>query len=46
MANFYFKNSPPKVNQEIPEMVKFLLDYSKALRVVDCQGLQFELILN
>lgn len=28
------------------ETVQFLLNYSKALRVVDCQGIKFGAILN
>tara|TARA_B100002049_G_scaffold101203_1_gene74697 strand:+ start:1130 stop:1282 length:153 start_codon:yes stop_codon:yes gene_type:complete len=35
------KNLEPK-----KETVQFLLNYSKALRVVDCQGIKFGAILN
>ncbi len=28
------------------ETVKFLLDYSKALSVIDCQQMKFETLLN
>ncbi|WP_197051697.1 hypothetical protein [Salegentibacter sp. Hel_I_6] len=36
-----FRNLEPK-----KETVQFLLNYSKALRMVDCQGIKFGTILN
>ncbi|PRX50643.1 hypothetical protein SAMN05878281_1891 [Salegentibacter salegens] len=36
-----FKNLEPK-----KETVQFLLNYSKALRVVECRGIKFGTVLN
>lgn len=48
MAKLYSKNSLKKVNPRIPkeETVKFLLNYSKALRITRHKSLQFEAFLN
>lgn len=47
MENVYSKTSPQK-NNFIPkdETIKFLLDYSQALSVIDCNKWKFEALLN
>lgn len=48
MAKIYFKESIENTNDLKPkeETVKFLLNYSKALSVIDCNKLKFETFLN
>jgi len=47
MAKLYMKG-PQKVDNQNPreETVKFLLDYSKALSVIDYNKMKFEALLN
>lgn len=48
MAKLYSKK-PLKKNLELEpkeETIKFLLDYSKALSVINCNNLKFEALLN
>jgi hypothetical protein len=48
MAKIYSENSLKKANNLEPkaETVKFLLNYSKALSVIDYNKLKFEALLN
>ncbi|MCH4553840.1 MULTISPECIES: hypothetical protein [Aestuariibaculum] len=48
MAKLYSGNSIKKSNAMEPreETVKFLLDYSKALSVINCNKKKFEALLN
>lgn len=48
MAKLYSKNSPEKVESKNPrkETVKFLLNYSKALKVTAYKKLKFDAFLN
>lgn len=48
MAKLYSENSIKKVNDLKPkeETVNFLLNYSKALSVINCNKLKFEALLN
>ena len=48
MAKIYFKESIENTNDLKPkeETVKYLLDYSKALSVINCKELKIETILN
>ncbi|MFV0566951.1 MAG: hypothetical protein ACK5NB_14100 [Flavobacteriaceae bacterium] len=48
MAKLYPKTSIKTPNQLEPkeETVDFLLNYSKALRVINCNKLKFEALLN
>ncbi len=48
MAKIYSENSIKKVNELKPkeETVNFLLNYSKALSVINCNKLKFEALLN
>ncbi|MBJ6369401.1 MULTISPECIES: hypothetical protein [Snuella] len=48
MAKHYSENSieKPQELQPSEETVNFLLDYSKALRVINCNKLKFEALLN
>lgn len=48
MAKIYSENSLDKVNELKPreETVNFLLNYSKALSVINCNKLKFEALLN
>ncbi len=50
MPKMYSKPSRPEcVNENLvpkEETIKFLLDYSKALSVIDYQNLKFEALLN
>ncbi len=48
MAKIYSENSINKLNELEPreETVNFLLNYSKALSVINCSKMKFEVILN
>jgi len=50
MQNMYFEKSREEhVNKNLApkeETIRFLLDYSKALSVIDYQKLKFEALLN
>ncbi|MGB0981374.1 MAG: hypothetical protein ACPGUH_04660 [Winogradskyella sp.] len=47
MAKIYSKKNPKNVNQTPkPETISFLLNYSKALRVIDYNKMKFEALLN
>jgi hypothetical protein len=48
MAKIYSENSIKKFNELQPkeETVNFLLNYSKALSVINCNKLKFEALLN
>ncbi|WP_169786427.1 hypothetical protein [Pseudalgibacter alginicilyticus] len=48
MAKIYSDNSINKVNELKPakETIDFLLNYSKALSVINCNKLKFEALLN
>lgn len=48
MEKTYSKTSSEMVSKLSPkdETVKFLLDYSKALSVIDCNKWKFEALLN
>ena len=48
MAKIYFKESTENAKDLKPkeETVNFLLNYSKALSVINCQELKFEAFLN
>ena len=48
MAKRYSQKKPESQNNLNPkdETVKFLLDYSKALSVINCNKLKFEALLN
>lgn len=47
MAKLYFKTSSEE-SRLVPskETISFLLNYSSALRVMDCKAMKFETILN
>ena len=47
MAKLYIKNSKDsKTLKPSEETVKFLLSYSEALSVINCNELKFEVLLN
>ena len=48
MAKIYSENSINKLNELEPkeETVNFLLNYSKALSVINCNKMKFEVFLN
>ncbi|WP_223034315.1 MULTISPECIES: hypothetical protein [Hanstruepera] len=48
MAKLYSQKNPQKQLNLNPkeETVKFLLDYSKALSVINCNKMKFEALLN
>lgn len=48
MAKLYSEKNPQAQNDLNPkeETVNFLLDYSKALSVIQCNKLKFEALLN
>ena len=48
MAKLYSENSIKNLNDLKPkeETVNFLLNYSKALSVINCNNLKFEALLN
>lgn len=47
MENVYSKTSPQIKNlSPKEETIKFLLDYSQALSVIDCNKWKFEALLN
>ncbi len=48
MAKIYSERSIKKLNIENPseETVNFLLNYSKALSVINCNKMKFEALLN
>ncbi len=48
MAKFYSENSIENINELEPkeETINFLLSYSKALSVIDCNKMKFETLLN
>lgn len=48
MAKIYSENSIKKMNELEPreETVNFLLNYSKALSVINCNKWKFEALLN
>ncbi|MDO5980446.1 hypothetical protein [Flavivirga spongiicola] len=48
MAKIYSGNSIKNLNEQEPkeETVNFLLNYSKALSVINCNKLKFEALLN
>ncbi len=48
MAKLYPEKSSQKQNDLNPEeeTVNFLLNYSKALKVINCKKLKFEMLLN
>ena len=48
MAKLYSENSINKLNDLEPreETIKFLLNYSKALSVINCNNMKFEALLN
>jgi len=48
MAKLYSENFIDKLNKMEPkeETVNFLLNYSKALSVINCNKLKFEALLN
>ncbi|WP_445736783.1 hypothetical protein [Mariniflexile sp.] len=48
MAKLYPENSIKKLNELEPreETVNFLLSYSKALSVINCNKMKFEALLN
>ncbi len=48
MAKLYTNNSIEKLNDLKPkeETVNFLLNYSKALSVINCNKMTFETVLN
>lgn len=48
MAKLYSQKNPQKQINLNPkdETIKFLLDYSKALSVINCNKMKFEALLN
>jgi hypothetical protein len=47
MANIYSEKTPKKINlQPKDETISFLLNYSKALSVINYNKLKFEALLN
>ncbi len=47
MENIYTKNQKDcKLIKSKPETVKFLLDYSKSLKITEAKGIKFESNLN
>lgn len=49
MGNFYLKSPEGEQLEDLKpkkETIKFLLNYSKALRITKYRNLQFELLLN
>jgi hypothetical protein len=48
MAKLYSQKNPQKQIDLNPkeETIKFLLDYSKALSVINCNKMKFEALLN
>ncbi len=46
MEKIYSEEQTAKLFRTRPESIKFLLDYSKSLRVIDYQGISFDTILN
>ncbi|MFV0540291.1 MAG: hypothetical protein ACK5MZ_03510 [Aestuariibaculum sp.] len=48
MAKIYSKNFTKNSNQITPkeETIRFLLDYSKALSVINCNKSRFEMLIN
>jgi len=48
MAKLYTERSTKNLNNEKPteETVNFLLNYSKALSVINCNKMKFEALLN
>ncbi|MGB5418232.1 hypothetical protein [Algibacter sp.] len=48
MAKIYSENSIKKIENREPreETVNFLLNYSKALSVINCNKMKFEALLN
>lgn len=49
MANLYLNQSPNKKVEHLrprKETISFLLNYSKALRVIDYKKMKFEALLN
>jgi hypothetical protein len=47
MAKLYTQETPKKQNlQPKKETVDFILNYSKALSVINCKNEKFELLLN
>lgn len=49
MANLYLNQSPNKKVENLrprKETISFLLNYSKALRVIDYKKMKFEALLN
>jgi hypothetical protein len=48
MAKLYSQENPQKQINLNPkeETIKFLLDYSKALSVINCNKMKFEALLN
>jgi hypothetical protein len=48
MAKLYSENSINKLNDLEPreETINFLLNYSKALSVINCNNMKFEALLN
>ena len=48
MAKLYSENSIKKVNELEPkkDTVSFILNYSKALSVINCKNVKFEALLN
>lgn len=46
MEKLYSEEQTARLTKTSSETIKFLLDFSKSLRVVDYQGVQFDTILN
>lgn len=46
MEKIYSEEQTARLTKTSKETVKFLLDFSKSLRVTDYQGVQFDTILN
>ena len=46
MEKIYSEEQTARLTKTSSETIKFLLDFSKSLRVVDYQGVQFDTILN
>ena len=46
MEKIYSEEQTARLTKARPETIKFLLDFSKSLRVIDYQGVKFDSIMN
>ena len=46
MEKIYSEEQTARLTKARPETIKFLMDFSKSLRVIDYQGIKFESTLN